>query len=158
LLRAARERLTVREVPIATNYLDDNASSHFRPLHDSARIYLPFLGYGLASLAGFVVDLVLLAAIMALTGNLTASVVAARVVSGSVNFTLNRTWVFAAGGRAPLRPALLRYAALAGLLLAANLTLIGAAVQRAGFTALPPSSPHCRPPSTRAPVTRLGRQ
>ncbi|MCA0437912.1 MAG: hypothetical protein LCH98_15770 [Actinobacteria bacterium] len=135
LLRAARERLTVREVPIATIYLDDNASSHFRPLHDSARIYLPFLGYGLAWLAGFVVDLVLLAAVMALTGNLTASVVAARVVSGSVNFTLNRTWV-----------------------LAANLTLIGAAVQRAGFTALPPSSPHCRPPSTRAPVTRLGRQ
>ena len=43
LLRAARARHRVEEVEIATTYLNDNASSHFSTLSDSARIYWPLL-------------------------------------------------------------------------------------------------------------------
>jgi putative flippase GtrA len=128
LLRAARERLTVRQVPIATVYLEENTSSHFRPVRDSVRIYAPFLAYGLSSFAGFAVDVALLWLLAAATGSLTASVVGARLVSGAVNFTVNRVWVFTDGGRAPLRAALLRYVVLTTVLLAANLTLLSALV------------------------------
>lgn len=48
LLHAARTGHPIEEVVIATTYLDDNASSHFGAVSDSARIYWPLLRYALA--------------------------------------------------------------------------------------------------------------
>ncbi|MFT4108230.1 glycosyltransferase [Propionicimonas sp.] len=123
LLRASREGLRVREVDIATVYLAGNASSHFRPVRDSVRIYRPLLAFAGSSLAGFGVDATLVFALYALTANLALSVVAARLVSGSVNFLLNRRLVFAAAD-APLWRSVRRYALLAASVLLANLTLM----------------------------------
>ena len=123
LLRATREGLRIHEVEIATIYLQGNSSSHFRPLRDSLRIYGPLLAFGASSLAGFAVDAAALLALYSLTGNLAAAVVIARLLSASVNFTLNRRLVFAAGSR-PLWPAARRYAVLAAGILAANLALM----------------------------------
>ena len=39
LLAAVSDGIGIRSVPIRTIYIDDNASSHFHPLRDSARIY-----------------------------------------------------------------------------------------------------------------------
>ena len=39
LLAAASGGIEIRSVPIRTVYINDNASSHFHPLRDSARIY-----------------------------------------------------------------------------------------------------------------------
>jgi glycosyltransferase involved in cell wall biosynthesis len=50
LLEAARAAHRIEEVVITTTYLDDNASSHFSVLSDSARIYWPLLRYAAASL------------------------------------------------------------------------------------------------------------
>lgn len=50
LLAAAGERMPYRCVPIETVYLDDNASSHFRPVADSLRIYLPLVGFAFSSI------------------------------------------------------------------------------------------------------------
>ncbi|MFF3064102.1 glycosyltransferase family 2 protein [Oerskovia sp. NPDC057915] len=97
LLAAAREGLAVVEVEIETIYLDDNASSHFRPLTDSARIYAPLLAFSLSSLLAFGIDTAMLLVLDALTGSLLLAVVGARGVSGAVNFVVNRR-VF--GGRA----------------------------------------------------------
>lgn len=131
LLTAAREGRPVVEVRIETIYLDGNASSHFRPLADSARIYAPLLAFSLSSLLAFGIDTAALLVLDAVTGSLLVSVVGARGVSGAVNFLVNRR-VFGAGagagaaadpgrGGAPGtgRRAALRYAALAvGLLVA----------------------------------------
>ncbi|MFF2622820.1 glycosyltransferase family 2 protein [Oerskovia jenensis] len=97
LLAAAREGHAVVEVGIETIYLDDNASSHFRPLADSARIYAPLLAFSLSSLLAFGIDTAALLVLDAVTGSLLLSVVGARGVSGAVNFLVNRR-VFA--GRA----------------------------------------------------------
>ncbi|GAA4586342.1 putative flippase GtrA [Actinoplanes octamycinicus] len=122
LLRAARERLAVDEVGIATVYLDGNRSSHFRPLRDSARIYRPLLGFAASSLLAFAVDVGLLAALAAVTGQVTLSAVLARLVSATLNYSVNRSAVFA---RVPHRRAAPRYAALALLSLTANVLLLG---------------------------------
>jgi glycosyltransferase involved in cell wall biosynthesis len=53
LLYAARAGLEIDQVDIATTYLDDNASSHFNPFGDAARVYLPLLRFAaLASVSG----------------------------------------------------------------------------------------------------------
>ncbi|WP_051682029.1 bifunctional glycosyltransferase family 2/GtrA family protein [Cellulomonas sp. HZM] len=112
LLRAASEGLPVEEVTIATVYLDHNASSHFRPLRDSVRIYARLLRFAASSLLAFVVDATALLAIVAATGNLLLGVVGARVLSSGVNFAVNRVWVFAGRRRSPVRAEALRYWAL----------------------------------------------
>ncbi len=49
LLRARDAGHAIVEVPISTVYLDDNASSHFRPVRDSARVYAPMVRFAASS-------------------------------------------------------------------------------------------------------------
>lgn len=132
LLRCRRDGVATREIPIETVYLDGNASSHFRPVVDSLRIMLPLLLFAGSSLLAFAVDTLVLLVLNALTGALVPSIIAARVVSASVNFGVNRRVVFPAGstgsptgGRRMLRQAV-RYAVLAVALLASNIVWIDA--------------------------------
>ncbi|SDM25433.1 glycosyltransferase [Actinomyces ruminicola] len=122
LLRAHDLGLEVEEVEIATVYEPGNASSHFRPLRDSARIYAPLLGFIGASLSAFVIDWIGVMVLHLLTGNLLASVVGARLVSGTANFFMNRR-VFRAAPGTVCRTAV-RYVALALALLAAGYVLL----------------------------------
>ncbi|WP_129339286.1 glycosyltransferase [Cellulomonas endophytica] len=126
LLAAGRAGQDLREVPIRTIYLEGNRSSHFRPLVDSLRVWTPLVRFAASSLLAFAVDTVALLVLHALTGALLPSVVAARLLSGGLNFAVNRERVFVRpdGVRRPLGPALLRYAALAVALLAAGSALL----------------------------------
>lgn len=117
LLAAKEAGRRVVELPIATVYLDDNASSHFRPLRDSVRVMRPMLRFAAASFVGFLIDTAMLQIVFALTGSLLGSVVAARVTSGTANFALNRRIL---GRDAPLAYSAAAYAALAVAILAAN--------------------------------------
>ncbi len=109
LLRAAKVGQRIEEVPIATVYLDENSSSHFRPVVDSARIYAPLLRFTASSLLAFAVDTAALLALAALTGDLLLSVVLARLASSTVNFLTNRHWVFRHGRPAPVARQAVRY-------------------------------------------------
>lgn len=120
LLRTRRDGVDTREVPISTVYLDGNATSHFRPIVDSLRVALPLALFAASSLLAFVVDTLALLLFTALTGALVPSIVAARVVSASVNFAVNRWLVFRATTRGPAGQAV-RYAVLALALLASNI-------------------------------------
>lgn len=122
LLRAREAGWTIDEVPIATIYLAGNESSHFRPLVDSLRIYLPLLAFSASSLVAFGVDFVTLLLLNALTGNLLAAVIGARGLSSAVNFLTNRRMVF--GSQRPLRATLVRYYLLVAVLLLANYGLL----------------------------------
>lgn len=126
LLRARDAGFGIVEVPIATVYLDGNASSHFRPLADSARIYAPLARFAASAVLAFGIDTLALLALHALTGWLLFSVVAARVLSASMNFAVNRSLVFGSGRTIPVRTAAARYFSLAGLLLIASYGLITA--------------------------------
>lgn len=122
LLDARSAQVTIKEVEIDTVYIEGNASSHFRPIIDSWRIYRPLLAFAGASLAGFAVDFLVLLAMMSLTGQLLLSVVVARLLSATINYQLNRRAVFRDGNRSST----LRYAGLAAGLLVANYLLIAA--------------------------------
>ncbi len=94
LMQMARDNVPIREVPIETIYLNDNASSHFNPLTDSAKIYWEILRFSGSSLIGFCVDYLMYCILNALTGQLVFSNIAARVVSATVNYIINRNVVF----------------------------------------------------------------
>jgi len=130
LLGAKAAGLRMLELPIETIYLNDNASSHFRPIVDSVRVVAPLLRFAVSSVTAFVIDLVLLQLLFVATGSLLASVVLARITSSTVNFTMNRQLVF--GSREPgnLRRHVLGYFGLVAVLMGASYVMI------AGFTAL----------------------
>jgi putative flippase GtrA len=136
LLQAVRRGLPIDQVGIATIYTDGNASSHFRPVLDSARIYAPLLTFLLSSFAAFLLDTAALVGLHGLLGGLLLPLLGARLLSSSVNFAVNRRLVFAAPGARSVGAAAARYAALAVVLVAANYVLL-AAFTRLGLGLLP---------------------
>jgi glycosyltransferase involved in cell wall biosynthesis len=136
LLEAAEAGVTIQELPVDTIYLEGNASSHFRPLVDSARVYAPLVKFSMSSLSAFVIDVVLLFVMKGLTGSLLASVVTARVASSVFNFLTNRHLVFARGqGRASdCAP---RYFALVAAIMMVNYASMYALYERLGAGLLP---------------------
>ncbi|GAA4723384.1 bifunctional glycosyltransferase family 2/GtrA family protein [Phytohabitans rumicis] len=135
LLEAARTGRPVEEADIATIYLERNASSHFRPFADSVRIYRPLLRFSASSVLAFGVDTAALLALHAVTGALLPSVVGARALSSTVNFLVNRRYVFA-GERRTWHAAAVRYWLLVAALLAANFAVM-AGLTAAGLALLP---------------------
>jgi len=143
LLALPRHDLPYRELTIATIYIDDNATSHFRPLVDSWKIYRLMLGYFLrytaASIASFVVDILLFKLFLYLfcgweqTPRIVVATVLARVLSSLFNFTLNHRVVFRSSQR--VRSTLWRYYLLCMCQMAASAVLVS------GLSALLPWFP-----------------
>ncbi len=109
LIYAARHRIPFREVTIDTIYINDNETSHFRPFHDSVKIYRVILGnflkYTLSSLSASLVDMGIFALFqvwllsgLELKWNVLLSTIVARAVSSLYNFLVNRAIVFRASG------------------------------------------------------------
>ena len=94
LLRFAREKIKIQEYEIETIYIDHNAQSHFNAIRDSLRIYKEILKFSASSFISFLVDYAAYSLLILLTGRLWISNVAARVISASVNFLMNRKFVF----------------------------------------------------------------
>lgn len=136
LLDCSRQSIPIREVEIATVYLNDNASSHFSTLRDSARIYREILKFAASSLTGFAVDYGLYSLLVTLTAGAGAlsvplSNVAARIVSASVNFTINKKFVFKSDESALRTGA--QYFALAACILFGNTLLLSWLVSGLGI-------------------------
>lgn len=122
LLEANKEGHLVKEVPIETVYLEDNQSSHFRPIQDSIRIYAPFLKFSGTAVLATLVDLFGLFVLMHLTDSLLLSIVLSRVFSATVQCLLNAKLVFHHTGY--LFKSMVRYTLLAVTLLACNYFMI----------------------------------
>lgn len=117
LILAHKQRVAMREVEIATVYLDNNRSSHFNPLIDSMKIYFLLLRFSFSSLVAASIDFLVFSALYMIERNILTSLIAARLVSGAVNFLINRNLVFHDRERPifPLVKYLLLFVALAGL-------------------------------------------
>ena len=130
LLRLAKENTTIVEQEIETIYLDNNASSHFDAVKDSARIYKEILKFSASSFVGFLTDYAAYSLLLLFGCGLTLSNVIARILSASVNFTLNRKIVFKSDDN--LLPAILKYIILAVCILAGNTLVLNLLVNKLG--------------------------
>ena len=130
LLLAKKNGLSIKEVPIETVYIDDNSSSHFNPVKDAIKIYGEIFRFTLSSLIAFITDyaayglLSLLFAALPVNLILICSNVGARIISSTVNFNINKKFVFKHSEKG--KGSLIRYFSLAAGILGLNtLILLG---------------------------------
>lgn len=132
LLTAARAEMPIYEVTIETVYLNDNESSHFNPLKDSLRIYACILKFACSGLICFGIDYVLFQLLRTFIPLTWVSNLLARIVSASVNFTLNKKLVFK--GNEKTLPAVLKYAALAVFIYLIDTAILALLYEKLGWS------------------------
>ena len=100
MLLQACKAYPIVEVPIETVYIDDNKTSHFRPIQDGLMIYKDMFKFALSSLSSFIVDylvyavaLLFLVAVPTTLRILLANGIA-RVTSSIFNYSTNKKLVF----------------------------------------------------------------
>ena len=128
LLECSRHKVPVKEVWIETVYINDNATSHFNPVKDSYRIYKEIIKYCGSSLLAFGIDYAIFSLMILLTRDsmivdkIIISNIVARVISSSVNFYINKKYVFK--NKDSLIKTAIKYFALAGAILFMNTFLL----------------------------------
>lgn len=120
LLKCIGDNVPIKEIRIETVYIDENKSTHFRPVRDSFRIYKFLVNYILSSLISFVADITFFYLFSCMFTYLFSvfsplvpviSTVCARIISSAINYYINRTKVFYS--KSAVKNTLLRYYALA---------------------------------------------
>lgn len=130
LLHFAREGILIKEHEIETIYIDNNSQSHFDAVKDSVRIYKEILKFSASSFVGFLTDYAAYSLLLLLTGNFRTSNIIARIISASVNFTLNRKFVF--GSKENILKAAVKYFLLAIAILFGNTLMLEFLVNTCG--------------------------
>lgn len=131
LLEFARRKIPIEEIEISTIYIDNNAGSHFDTLKDSCRIYKEIIKFSASSLVSFLVDYSLFTVLLAGLGatlSLTVSNITARIISTSVNYTINRKLVFKS--KKTVWKSALQYLVLAAAILAGNTFMLNIFVEQ----------------------------
>ena len=93
LLQAPSNNIKIKEIEIETIYIENNKSSHFNTIKDSYRVYKEIIKYSLSSIISFIIDYILFT-IFSLLTTVTLSNIFARIISASVNYTINKKVVF----------------------------------------------------------------
>lgn len=99
VLLSCCNKITIEEVLIETIYEDmENSTSHFRVIKDSFLIYKSFLKFMLSSLSCFLIDYIIFITLIkifsATPTNIFLSNIIARIISGTLNYNLNKKFVF----------------------------------------------------------------
>ncbi len=129
LLKAVEQNMPIHEITIATVYIEENASSHFNPLKDSARIYkclfkhagLTLLKFTASSFIAFLIDYFGFLLLHNPIGEVAANIVS-RIISATVNFVINKEVVFKSKEKA--WKAALKYTILAVAVLAVDTIIL----------------------------------
>ncbi|MNB69888.1 Undecaprenyl-phosphate mannosyltransferase [compost metagenome] len=136
LLRAKGDGYRLHEIPIDTVYLENNKSSHFRPIADSVKVYGPILKFCSSSVLSAVLDIVMLLLLQSMTGHLLFSVIGARLCSSVFNYLLNRRYVFSSKPKSAFISSAPKYFALVVLILLLNYGLLHVLSVSLGFPLL----------------------
>ncbi|MBO6262629.1 MAG: bifunctional glycosyltransferase family 2/GtrA family protein [Bacilli bacterium] len=135
LLEVIRESIPIIEVKIETIYFNNNAGTHYNPFKDTMKIFIEVLKFSASSMIGFGVDYGMFA-LLSLIPNpweywLVARNVIARIVSASVNFTINYKIVFKS--KQNIFKAIIEYTLLALFILGCNSLFLWLLVKNAGM-------------------------
>ncbi|WP_026527023.1 glycosyltransferase [Butyrivibrio sp. VCD2006] len=106
LLATKYQGVPIRQVSIETIYIEENKSSHFRPIRDSIMIYALFFKFVVSSLSSSVIDMLVFALFCRLLRNteglvigyIMLSTILARIISATYNFMVNYKVVFKGKG------------------------------------------------------------
>lgn len=135
LLDCVRAKIEIKEVDIAVIYINNNSGSHYNPFKDTMRIFWEIIKFSISSLIAFLIDygafsLLQLVPLPESYWVLCANIIA-RVISASINFTINYKLVFKSKDKVWL--AALKYFALALFILGCNTGILWLLVDKAGL-------------------------
>lgn len=110
LIFAQRMGLKICQIPIQTLYFNNNSGSHYNSIQDSLRVFLKLISglltYSFSTLTSGIIDIVsfillngLFLADLPLQVRLFIATTAARILSSSCNFYMNRKYVFKGGNK-----------------------------------------------------------
>ncbi len=94
LLLCKQLGIAIVEEPILTIYLENNKSSHFNPILDSAKIYFSLLRFSMSSVIAAVIDNSIFITLIGLGWAIFPGQVASRSISGITNYLMIRNFVF----------------------------------------------------------------
>lgn len=94
LLYSSLENIKIKEIVIDTIYIDNNSGSHFNTFKDSYRVYKEIIKFSLSSIVSFIIDYIFYTLFIMMLGNITISNVLARIISATINYTINKNIVF----------------------------------------------------------------
>ena len=94
LIKAGQSHIPIAELSIKTIYENNNASSHFNPILDSAKIYFVFLRFSALSIGTAALDFIVFVFAQIFFSDILISAVCGRVVAGLFNFSLGKLFVF----------------------------------------------------------------
>ena len=128
LLEAVQKDWNISEVKIKTIYIEENESSHFRPIVDSLKIYSVFLKFLFSSGLSFVVDISVFTLSTKLLGfssmnqKIIFSTLLARIISSLLNYKVNKNIVFKSSGNS--KESLIKYYILCVIQMACSAILV----------------------------------
>lgn len=104
LIEAVSKKIDIVEIPIDTVYESKkNLTSHFRTFRDSYLIYKRFLKFVMSSLSCTAIDYVSFLTFLHIFGNtapmMFLSNISARLISGTINYNINKKLVFKCKGK-----------------------------------------------------------
>ncbi|OGT31151.1 MAG: hypothetical protein A3E87_04515 [Gammaproteobacteria bacterium RIFCSPHIGHO2_12_FULL_35_23] len=114
----------IHTVPIEMVYIDNNVSSHFRPVIDSVKIYYVFFRYMVIAFGSFLIDLAIFVVLNYFIHNILLSLFVARFVSSSFNFHQNKYIVYRSHDREKIRLEIIKYILLAFLIFIGSYILL----------------------------------
>ncbi len=135
LLEAIKREVPIKEVKIETIYINNNAGTHYNPFKDTMKIFKEVIKFSLSSLIGFGVDYAAFTLLTLIPSEwpywLIMCNIIARVISASVNFTINYKLVFKSKSNVLL--AIVKYACLALFILGCGTLFLWLLVDKAGM-------------------------
>lgn len=128
LLECSKNKIKIKEVEITTIYIDNNSNSHFDTVKDSLLVYKEIIKFSLSSLICFIIDYLLYTIFILASKNLVLSNIIARIISTTINYTINKNLVFE--NNKSKTKTILEYFSLAIIILTINTTFLNILVNK----------------------------
>lgn len=122
LLQCAKRKIPIKEIKIATIYIESNKSTHFKTIKDSYRIYKEIIKFSLSSIMCFIIDYIFFVIFTICLKNIIISNILSRIISATTNYTINKKVVF--NNNNPVQQSAILYFLLALLILVLNTIIL----------------------------------
>ena len=134
LLESIKREIPIKEVKIETIYIDNNSGSHYNPFKDTMKIFKEVIKFSASSLIAFGIDYAAYALLTLIPNEipywLIMCNIIARIISASINFTINYKLVFKSKNNVYF--AILKYTLLALFILGCGTLFLWLLVDKAG--------------------------
>lgn len=123
LLNCPKNAIKIKEIEIETIYIDNNSHSHFKFVRDSILVYKEIFKFISSSIICFIIDYIIFSITIIISNKLILSNIIARILSATLNFTINKHLVFKNKNKKYFYQ-IIRYTFLAISILVLNTTML----------------------------------